>query len=124
MIDLAVAVIIAVAFGKIVASLVSDILMPPIGMLLGGVEFTDLMIVLKEEVLREGVVEVPAVTITYGNFIQNVVDFIIIAFVIFMMIRAINRMKKKEEAAPSAPPEPTKEELLLGEIRDLLRDRK
>lgn len=118
-VDLAVAVIIGGAFGKIIASLVSDVIMPPIGLLLGGVEFTELVIVLKE-----AVGEVEAVTITYGNFIQNVVDFLIIAFVIFMMIRAINKMKKKEEAAPAPPPEPTKEEQLLGEIRDLLRDRK
>lgn len=116
-IDLAVAVIIGGAFGKIVASLVSDVLMPPIGLLLGGVEFTDLVIVLKEAKGED----IPAVTMTYGAFLQNVVDFVIIAFVIFMMIRTINNMKKKEEEKPAPPPEPTKEEQLLTEIRDLLK---
>jgi len=115
-VDLAVAVIIGGAFGKIVASFVSDILMPPIGMLLGGVEFTDLVIV-----LRDATAEAEAVTMTYGAFLQNVVDFIIIAFAIFMMIKAINATKKKEEAAPEAPPAPSNEELLLTEIRDLLK---
>jgi large conductance mechanosensitive channel len=116
-VDLAVAVIIGGAFGKIVASLVSDVLMPPIGLLLGGVEFTDLVIVLREASGEE----IPAVTMTYGVFIQNVVDFVIIAFVIFMMIRTMNNMKKKEEAKPAPPPEPSKEEVLLTEIRDLLK---
>jgi large conductance mechanosensitive channel len=116
-VDLAVAVIIGGAFGKIVASFVSDVLMPPLGLLLGGVEFTDLVIVLREAVGED----IPAVTMTYGVFIQNVVDFVIIAFVIFMMIRFINNMKKKEEAAPAAPPAPSKEEQLLTEIRDLLK---
>jgi large conductance mechanosensitive channel len=115
-VDLAVAVIIGGAFGKIIASFVSDILMPPIGMLLGGVEFTDLVLV-----LREATADAEAVTMTYGVFIQNVVDFIIIAFAIFMMIRAMNSAKKKEEVAPEAPPAPSNEELLLTEIRDLLK---
>jgi large conductance mechanosensitive channel len=115
-IDLAVAVIIGGAFGKIVASFVSDVLMPPIGLLLGGVEFTDLALVIKQ-----ATAEADAVTITYGVFLQNVVDFLIIAFVIFMMIKAINSAKKKEEAAPAPPPEPSKEEQLLTEIRDLLK---
>lgn len=116
-VDLAVAVIIGGAFGKIVASFVADLLMPPIGLLLGGVEFTDLMIVLKE---ANG--DIPAVTIKYGAFIQSVVDFLIVAFAIFMMIKAINATKKKEEAAPPPPPPgPTKEEELLTEIRDLLK---
>lgn len=116
-VDLAVAVIIGGAFGKIVASFVSDVLMPPIGMLLGGVEFTDLVIVLREARGEE----IPAVTVTYGVFLQNVVDFVIIAFVIFMMVRTINNMKRKEEAKPELPPEPSKEEVLLTEIRDLLK---
>jgi len=116
-VDLAVAVIIGGAFGKIVASFVADVLMPPIGLLLGGMEFTDLMIVLKE---ANG--DVPAVTLKYGAFIQTVVDFLIVAFAIFMMIKGINATKKKEEAAPPPPPpEPTKEEQLLTEIRDLLK---
>lgn len=115
-IDLAVAVVIGGAFGKIVASFVSDVLMPPLGLLLGGVNFTELVVVLKESVG-----EAEAVTLNYGAFIQNVVDFVIIAFAIFMMIKGINSMKKKEEAAPAAPPEPSKEEQLLTEIRDLLK---
>ena len=115
-VDLAIAVIIGGAFGKIIASFVSDILMPPIGLLLGGVEFTDLVLVLKK-----ATADAEAVTMTYGVFIQNVVDFIIIAFAIFMMIKAMNSAKKKEEAAPAPPPEPSKEEQLLTEIRDLLK---
>lgn len=117
-VDMAVGVIIGGAFGKIVASLVADVVMPPIGMLLGGVNFADLAITLKE---ASG--EVPAVVIKYGAFVQTVVDFTIIAFVIFMAIKAMNKMKKAEAApiAPPAPPEPTKEEVLLGEIRDLLK---
>ncbi|MEM7510692.1 MAG: large-conductance mechanosensitive channel protein MscL [Bacteroidota bacterium] len=114
--DLAVAVIIGGAFGKIVSSFVNDIIMPPIGLLLGGVNFTDLKMVLKA---AEGDVE--AVTLNYGAFVQNVVDFLIVAFVIFMVIKAYNNMQKKEEEAPAAPPEPSNEEKLLTEIRDLLK---
>ena len=117
-VDLAVAVIIGGAFGKIIASFVSDVLMPPIGLLLGGVDFTDLMITLKA---AQG--EVAAVTLNYGNFIQNVVDFLIVAFAIFMMIKAMNSAKKKEEVVPAAPPAPSKEEQLLTEIRDLLKSK-
>lgn len=118
-VDLAVAVVIGGAFGKIVASFVADVLMPPIGLLLGGMDFTNLMIVLKQ---AEG--DIPAVTLNYGNFIQNIVDFAIVAFAIFMMIKAINLTKKKEEEAPApAPPEPSKEEQLLTEIRDLLKEK-
>ncbi len=115
-IDLAVAVVIGGAFGKIVSSFVADVLMPPIGLLLGGVNFTDLVITLKK---AQG--DVAAVTLQYGNFLQAVVDFLIIALAIFMMIKAINLAKKKEEEAPAPPPEPTKEETLLTEIRDLLK---
>ena len=116
-VDLAVGVIIGGAFGKIVASFVGDVLMPPIGMLLGGVDFKSLAITLKA---AEG--KTAAVMLNYGNFIQTVVDFTIVAFVIFMAIRAINSMKRKQEAAPPpAPPGPTKEEVLLTEIRDALR---
>ena len=114
-VDMAVGIIIGAAFGKIISSLVADVVMPPIGVLVGGVGFTKLGITLKE-----AVGDVPAVTLNYGNFIQAVVDFTIIAFAIFMMIKLINRLKK-QEAAPVAPPEPTKEELLLIEIRDLLK---
>lgn len=115
-IDMAVGIIIGAAFGKIVSSMVNDILMPPIGYLLGGVDFKDLSIVIKE-----AVGDVPAVTLNYGNFIQVVIDFLIIAFVIFMMIRFMNKAKRKQEAAPAPPPEPSAEQKLLTEIRDLLK---
>jgi large conductance mechanosensitive channel len=114
--DMAIGVIIGGAFGKIVASFVSDVLMPPIGLLLGGVDFKNMTLVMKE-----AVGEVPAVTLNYGMFIQNVIDFLIIAFVIFMMLKGLNSMKKKAEEAPAAPPAPSNEEVLLGEIRDLLK---
>lgn len=114
--DLAVAVVIGAAFGRIVTSFVNDVLMPPIGLLLGGVDFSDFVFTLKE---ASG--EVAAVTINYGIFIQQVVDFTIIAFAIFLVIRAFERMKRKEEAIPSPPPEPNAEEKLLTEIRDLLK---
>jgi len=116
MIDMAVGIIIGAAFGKIVASLVSDILMPPVGLLLGGVNFADLKVVMKAATET-----VPAVTWNYGNFIQVLIDFLIIALVVFMLIKAINAAKKKEEAAPAAPPAPTKDQELLTEIRDLLK---
>ncbi len=106
--DLAVAVIIGGAFGAIVTSLVNDIIMPLIGVILGGVDFTSLAI------------QVQDATITYGNFIQAVINFLIIAFVIFMIVRTANNMKKEEEAAPAPPPGPTTEELLM-QIRDLLK---
>lgn len=121
-VDMAVGVVIGGAFGKIVTSIVSDIIMPPIGLLLGGVNFTSLKIVLKQAHTDELTGKVTeAVTINYGNFINTTLDFIIIAFSIFMIIKLINSMKKKEEAAPAAPPAPSKEELLLTEIRDLLK---
>ncbi|WP_194973134.1 large-conductance mechanosensitive channel protein MscL [Aquiflexum lacus] len=120
-VDLAVAVIIGGAFGKIVSSFVNDIIMPPLGILLGNVDFKDLSIILRDTYLSEAGEEMAPVLISYGNFIQNVVDFLIIAFVIFMAIRAMNSMKKKEEAAPSAPPAAPKSEVLLEEIRDLLK---
>ena len=115
-IDLAVAVVIGAAFGKIVASFVADIIMPPIGVLLGGVDFASLSVVMKEAVGA-----IPAVLWPYGKFIQTVVDFLIIAFSIFMAVKAINKMKKAEAEAPAPPPEPTNEEKLLTEIRDLLK---
>ena len=117
-VDMAVGIIIGVAFGKIVSSFVSDVIMPPLGLLLGGVDFKDWVIVLKE-----AVGEAPAVVIAYGQFIQTVVDFVIVAFAIFMAIKVMNRLKAKEEAAPAAPPAPTKEEILLTEIRDLLKEK-
>jgi large conductance mechanosensitive channel len=115
-VDLAVAVVIGGAFGKIVTSVVSDIIMPPIGMLLGGVDFSDLKVVLKA-----ATEEVEAVSINYGAFINTLIDFIIIAFAIFMVIKGINATKKKQTAPPPPPPPaPSKEEVLLTEIRDLL----
>jgi len=115
-VDMAVGIVIGGAFGKIVSSFVNDVLMPPIGMALGGVDFSDLAMTLKE-----AVGETAAVTLNYGSFIQTVVDFIIIAFAIFMVIKAMNSMKKKEEEKPAAPPKPSAEETLLSEIRDLLK---
>ncbi len=123
-IDLAVAVIIGGAFGKIVTSFVNDIVMPPIGLLLGGMDFKDFRILLKEGVINDaGEVVIDPVTLNYGMFVQNVIDFTIIAFVIFLAIQGINRLKRKEEvqAASDPTPVPTKSELLLEEIRDLLK---
>jgi len=114
--DMAVGIVIGGAFGKIVSSFVNDVLMPPIGMLMGGVDFKDLSVVLKE---ASG--DVAAVTLNYGSFIQTVVDFLIIAFAIFMVVKAMNNLKKKEEEAPAAPPKPSNEEVLLAEIRDALK---
>jgi len=121
MIDMAIGIIIGGAFGKIVASLVNDVLMPPLGILLGGVDFTDLKVTLKQASVNELGEALPAVTLNYGTFIQTAIDFLIIALVVFMMIKAINSLKKKEEVAPSAPPAPTKDQQLLTEIRDLLK---
>lgn len=118
-IDMAVGIIIGAAFGKIVSSLVADVLMPPIGVLLGGVDFTTFAIIIKE-----ATESAPAVMISYGRFIQSVIDFVIIAFSIFMMIRMLSKMQRKKDAAPAPAPAPTKEELLLTEIRDLLKDKK
>ncbi|MBU0592751.1 MAG: large-conductance mechanosensitive channel protein MscL [Gammaproteobacteria bacterium] len=118
-VDMAVGIIIGAAFGKIVSSFVGDVIMPPIGVLLGGVDFSNLAFTLKE---AEG--SAPAVVISYGKFLQTVIDFTIIAFAVFMGIKAINSLKKQEEAAPSAPTAPSAQEVLLGEIRDLLKDRK
>lgn len=127
-IDMAVGVIIGGAFGKIVTSLVNDILMPAIGKLIGGVDFTTLKWVLTEAVLDDaGDVVTAEVALGYGQFIQNIVDFLIIAFSIFLFIRLIGKLSRKkaeEPAAPAAPPEPSAEEKLLAEIRDLLKEQK
>ncbi len=117
-VDMAVGIVIGAAFGKIVSSFVNDVLMPPIGLLLGGVDFKDLAIVLKA-----ATEDVAAVTLNYGSFIQTVLDFLIIAFAIFMVVRAMNSLKKKEEAAPAAPPKPSAEVELLTEIRDALKNK-
>jgi large conductance mechanosensitive channel len=116
--DMAIGIIIGAAFGKIISSVVGDVIMPPIGLLLGGVDFSSLAITLKEG--SEGV---QPVLLKYGVFINTVIDFLIIAFAIFMVVKAINAMKKKEEEKPAAPPAPTKSEVLLEEIRNELRKR-
>jgi large conductance mechanosensitive channel len=117
-IDLAVGIVIGAAFGKIVSSLVADVIMPPIGLMLGGVNFTNLKMILGTP-LAGG----EAVTLNYGNFIQTMVDFIIVAFAIFLVVKGVNRMKRKQVEAPAAPPAPTREQVLLTEIRDLLKAR-
>ena len=117
-VDLAVGVIIGAAFGKIVTSLVNDIIMPPIGYLTGGIDFKNLKVVIKQ---GDPVKKIADVSINYGNFINTVIEFLIIAFCIFMVVKAINSLKQPEpEPAPAADPEPTKEEVLLTQIRDLL----
>ena len=120
-IDMAVGIVIGGAFGKIVTSFVNDILMPPIATLLGDSKFTEFKLVLKEAVMQGDEVIKPAITFNYGNFIQVVIDFLIIGVSIFFVIKAMNSLKKKKEEAPAAPPAPTKEETLLTEIRDLLK---
>ncbi len=125
-VDMAVGIIIGGAFGKIISSLVADVIMPPIGLLLGGIDFKDMMFTMKEAIIEGGEVVTPAVTLNYGMFIQNVVDFLIIAFAIFMAIKGMNSLKRKKEeepAAPEAPPAPTKDQELLSEIRDLLKNK-
>jgi len=117
-VDMAVGIVMGGAFGKIVSSFVGDVLMPPIGLLLGGVDFSDLAVTMKDA--ADGA---PAVTLNYGAFIQTIVDFTIIAFAIFLVVKAMNTVIKKKEAAPPPPPGPSKEEVLLTEIRDALRSR-
>jgi len=123
-IDLAVAVVIGAAFGAIVKSLVADIIMPPIGLLLGGVDFANLFVNLSGQsyaTLAEAQ-EAGAATINYGLFLNTVINFLIIAFVVFLVVRQVNKLQKAEEAAPPPPPEPSAEEKLLAEIRDLLKE--
>ncbi|MDE1168228.1 MAG: large-conductance mechanosensitive channel protein MscL [Pseudomonas sp.] len=115
-VDMAVGIIIGAAFGKIVSSFVGDVIMPPIGLLIGGVDFSDLAVTLKA---AEGTT--PAVVMAYGKFIQSIIDFIIVAFAIFMGVKAINRLKREEAVAPTVPPVPTPQEILLAEIRDQLK---
>lgn len=115
-VDMAVGIIIGAAFGKIVSSFVGDVIMPPIGLLIGGVDFSDLAITLKA---AEG--DIPAVMLSYGKFIQTILDFVIVAFAIFMGVKVINKLKREAAAAPEAPPAPTKDQELLSEIRDLLK---
>lgn len=123
-IDMGVGIIIGGAFGKIVTSLVNDVLMPPLGLLIGGVDFTDLKLTLKEKTVDLAGKEIAEVSLNYGNFIQVFIDFTLVAFAIFLLIKAINRFRRKEEkkvAEPASPPSPSKEEVLLTEIRDLLK---
>lgn len=118
-VDMAVGVVIGTAFGKIVSSLVADVIMPPIGLLIGGIDFSDIVVTLKD-----ATPDAAAVTMNIGIFIQTILDFLIIAFAVFIALKGINRLKKKEEAAPAAPaepPAPPKQEVLLEEIRDLLK---
>jgi large conductance mechanosensitive channel len=117
-VDLAVGIIIGAAFGKIVSSFVSDVITPPLGYLIGGVDFTKLALILPA--IQQGREDV---TIRYGVFLQTIFDFIIVAFAIFIAVKAINRLKRKEAVEPSAPPPPSKQEVLLEEIRDLLKQR-
>lgn len=124
-VDMAVGIVVGAAFGNIVTSFVNDILMPPIAMLVGDSKFAQLNIVLKEAVMEGTEIVTPAITWNYGAFIQSVVDFLIIGISIFMVIRAMNRLKRKkaEELTTEAPPAPTKEETLLTEIRDILKEK-
>lgn len=122
-IDLAVGVVIGGAFGKIVAALVDKIIMPPIGLLIGGVDFSSWVLTLKEATVDAAGAAVPAVTLGIGDFLNTLIQFIIIAFAIFMVVKLINKASKKKEEAPPAPPTPSAEEKLLTEIRDLLKQR-
>lgn len=118
-VDMAVGIIIGAAFAKIVSSFVGDVIMPPIGVLVGGVDFSSLSIIVREAFDKN-----PAVVISYGKFLQTIIDFTIIAFAIFIAVKGINSLKKKEAAAPSPPAEPSSEVVLLTEIRDLLKNNK
>jgi len=123
-IDMAIGIIIGGAFGKIVSSLVADVIMPTVGLMVGGINFTDLKITLKEASFDALGQIVPAVTINYGELIQVIFDFIIIAFCIFLMIKALNKLSHKKEEAPAEPPQPSDEVKLLTEIRDALKEKK
>lgn len=125
-VDMAVGIIIGGAFGKIVSSVVGDLIMPAVGLLVGGVNFTDLKIVMKDAVLEGDKVITPEVSLNYGNFIQVVFDFLIIAFAVFLLIKGINALNRKKEApaTPATPPAPPADVQLLTEIRDLLKEKK
>ncbi len=122
-VDMAVGVIIGGAFGKIVSSIVDDIIMPPIGWLIGGVNFSDLKIKLPAEKIAAGI-EMQAATINYGNFIQTLIDFLIIALCVFLLVKGLNRLTRKKDDEPAPAPKPSAEEKLLTEIRDLLKEKK
>lgn len=121
-IDMAVGVVIGAAFGKIISSLVDDLIMPLVGVATGGMNFTDYKYVIQEAVRNGEEIIKPEVTLNWGSWIQTIVDFLIVAFCIFIAIKAINKMKRQKEEAPAAPAGPTKEEELLTEIRDLLKN--
>lgn len=123
-VDMAVGVIVGGAFGQIVNSLVNDVIMPPIGVLLNGVNFSDLKFVIKEASVDAAGTALPAVSLNYGNFIQMVINFVIISTAIFFVIKGMNSLQNKKEEVPTAPPAPSKEEVLLTEIRDLLKEKK
>jgi large conductance mechanosensitive channel len=123
-VDMAVGIIIGAAFGKIITSLVNDVIMPPIGMLVGNIDFSNMAILLKQETVDAAGTTIPAVTLGYGMFINTVINFLIVALAIFAVIKAMNSMKKKEQAAPpAAPPAPSAEEKILVEIRDILKSK-
>jgi large conductance mechanosensitive channel len=117
-VDMAVGIIIGAAFGKVVSSVVGDVIMPPLGLMIGGVDFSDLAITLKDAVGDK-----PAVVLAYGKFIQSIFDFSIVALAVFLLVKGINRLKRQEAEAPTLPPAPSKEEQLLTEIRDVLKSR-
>ncbi len=117
-VDMAVGIVIGAAFGKVVTSLVNDVIMPPVGVLIGGVNFSDLAFT-----VQEATADVAAVTINWGNTVQMLINFTIVAFAIFMVVKGMNKMKKKQEEAPTAPTKPSNEEVLLTEIRDALRNK-
>jgi len=123
MVDLAVGVVIGGAFGKVVTSLVNDVIMPPIGMITGGIDFKDVLITLKPAVMKGTTVMTPAVAIKIGLFLNVLVDFVIVAFAIFMVIKAINALRRKQAEEPAIPPAPAEDVVLLTEIRDALRGR-
>lgn len=120
-VDMAVGIIIGGAFGKIITSLVNDVIMPPIGLLIGGVDFRNLKLELKEGTVDAAGQTIAPVTVNYGQFVQTTVDFLIVAFAIFLVVKGMNSLKKKEETAPASAPAPSNEEKLLTEIRDLLK---
>jgi large conductance mechanosensitive channel len=121
-VDMAVGIVIGAAFGKIVSTLVGNVIMPVVGLISGGVDFSDKKIVLKHEVLDAlGKVKVPEVAISYGVFVNTVIDFLIVAFALFMVIKAMNSLQRKEAVKPAVPPAPTQDQVLLAEIRDLLK---
>ncbi len=119
-VDMAVGIIIGAAFGKIVSSFVGDVIMPPLGLLIGGIDFSGLAVTLKA---ADETAKTAAVTLRYGQFIQSIIDFIIVAFAIFMAIKGMNALRKKEEAKPAEPPAPSKEVVLLTDIRDILKQK-